>query len=524
MNRGRRYIVRRSKDDRQVVFGRRARRLGKHPLGEFTAEDGVGLTGVSVIDESLTLASGGNVFAMTDIPYDKFYTRDWDANRTLSGEDTLIAGHASRDAVVTGLNVIFGKSISASAPTELADYSPDLADNTITYMSGQGITLTPSVATGSKAATMIIWDRPSGESWPSWLTQQSDLTGKVTGTAPAWDGVSGDGTTDDYEFCLKAGNPFGQAPTAKWMIKIRENTFSTPWVKAIEQDTHRDRLMESAMITEGTAASADALMNPCARLSNGDGRAWTAAMVFYHVSDAGSLWAYTNHTQNASLSGVWADVENDGAIQVGYGHGLSDYLLMETSYTIADNTWHAMCWTFDGGTTGADTDDLEDYYGRFKFYTVALDSTHAVTERTFDSNTHHSGGYSAPISGDAYHFTIGSRYGNSQTLEGTYAFFGLLNTCLTATSDIQHFLTDPMDFKADNTVTDGANNKIWLMGDGDGDEYNDVGSSDQGYILNQVQPSASGQSMHGTDREFTLEGQSGGPEDLVTVDIPSLGN
>jgi len=525
VNRGKRYIVRRSKDDRNIVFGRRAKRLGKHPLGEFTASASpLSVTGVSIIDETLTLASGGNVYAIDNIPFDRFYTREWDANRTLSGEDSLIAGHVSRNAVVTGLNVIFGISISASAPTELADYKPSLADNTITYMSGQKINLTPSVATGSKEATMIIWDRPSGETWPTWLTQDSDLTGKVSGTAPSWDGTSGDGTTDDYEFCLKAGNPFGQAPTAKWIIKVRENTFSTPWTKAIDQDTHRDRLMESAMISDGTAASADALMNPCARLSNGDGRGWTAAMLFYHRSDVGTLWAYGNHQTDANLTGCWGYVLNDGTIGIKYGQPDNNYIQLETDYTISDNTWHAMCWTFDGNTTGADLDDVEDYYGRFKFYTLALDSTHEVTERAWGTKTNSHQGYTGPISGDAYHFTIGSRYANVQTIEGQYAFFGLLNTCLTATSDIQHFITDPMDFKADKEITDGALNKIWLMGDGTGDTYANIGGGDQGYILNQVDTSADDQTFHGGLRDYTLEGQSGDTDDLVSVTIPSLGN
>ena len=80
--RGRRYIIRRSKDDRSVIWGRRARRLGKHPLGEFTASAShTSLTGITVVDEGLTLASGGDVYALTDIPFDKFYTREWDSNR-----------------------------------------------------------------------------------------------------------------------------------------------------------------------------------------------------------------------------------------------------------------------------------------------------------------------------------------------------------------------------------------------------------------------------------------------------------
>ena len=523
--RGRSYILRRYKDDRSIIWGRRARRLGKHPLGEFTASAShTSLTGITVVDEGLTLASGGNVYALSDIPYDRFYTREWDSNRALSSEDTLISGHASRDAVVTGMNVIFGHSLSSSAPTELADYKPDLADKDTTYMSGQRIDLTPSVATASKAATMIIWDRPTGETWPAWLTIESDITGRVTGTAPAWDGTTGDGTTDDYEFCLKAGNPFGQAATAKWMIKVKENTFTTPWDKAIESDTTRDRMIE--WIADGTALSADALANPCARNTNGDGRGWTVAMVWYDTGDGGVLWSYANNHNMASLTGVQVTKHSaNGNLVLQYGHGNYQHLEMDTTsdgFTMSDGNWYGLCWTFDGGTTGRSFEDVEDYYGRFKFYTVDLDSTHTVTERA-TSNSHDANGYDGAISGEDFHLSIGSRYGNSNCIAGKTAFFGMLDTCLTSTSDIQQFVTDPMSYKADNSLTDGMGNKIWLMGDGTDDEWNNTSGSDYGYIRNQVDLSATGGTMGG-DRDFTLEGQTMGSDDLVVVTVPSLGN
>ncbi len=525
VTRGKRYIVRRSKDDRQIVFGRRCRRLGKQPLGEFTASGShSSLTGVTVVDEALTLASGGNIYAMTDIPYDRFYTREWDANRALSSEDTLISGHASRDAVVTALNVIFGKSISASAPTELADYKPSLADKDITIMSGQRIDTTPAVDTDSKPATMIIWDRPTGETWPAWLTIESDITGRVTGTAPSWDGTPGDGTTDDYEFCLKAGNPFGQAPTAKWNLKIKENTFTTPWDKAIENDTTRDRMIE--WIADGTALSADALANPCARNTNGDGRAWTVAMVWQDTGDGGVLWSYANTTSMASLTGVQVTKHSaDGNMVLKYGRGNDLHLEMDTTedgFTMSDGNWYGLCWTFDGGTTGRSFEDVEDYYGRFKFYTVDLDSSHTVTERSTTNSTD-SNGYDGPISGADFHLAVGSRYGNSNCIAGKTAFFGMLDTCLTAMTDIQHFVTDPMSYKADNSIIDGMGNKIWLMGDGTGDAFDSVGAGDYGYIINQVDTDATDGNMGG-DRDFTLEGQEMGSDDLVVVTVPSLGS
>ena len=526
--RGKRYMVRRSKDDRQIIWGRRAKRLGKHPLGEFTATASTeSLTGITVIDEQLTLASGGNVYALTNIPFDRFYTRTWDANRTLSGEDGLIANHTSRDAVIGEMNNILGNSLSAAAPTELSDYKPDLGDNDVTYMAGQRIDLTPTVATASKAATMIIWDRPSGETWPNWLTQESDITGRVTGTAPGWTGSPGDGSTDDYEFCLKAGNPFGQAPTAKWMLKVRENTFTTPWEYAIELDSNRDRLQETAF----TALSADALANPIARNSNGDGRAWTVGMVFKDAGDGGFLFSYLNSFGLAQLKGIEVKRPTGGYITLQYGGGSEDYVFLSTTtdgFTMQSGNWYGLCFTFDGGTTGANLADVEDYYSRFKFYTVDLDesASHTVTERDWLTKSHSDNGYTGPISGSDYHLSIGSRYANSNCIAGSYSFFGILDTCLTATSDIQKFITDPLGYKTDKTLLDGANNKIWLMGDGDEDEWTSQGSVGTGYLRNQVDISATAGNMAGA-RDYTLIGRSMATDDLVTGDdatIPSLGN
>ena len=518
-----RYILRRSKDDRSIIWGRRANRLGKHPLGEFTATaSDSSLTGISVIDEQLTLASGGNVYAVTDIPFDKFYTRNWDANRVLSAEDTLISDHASRNAVISAMNEILGNSISAAAPTELADYKPDLGDNDVTFMSGAKIDLTPSVATGSKAATMIIWDRPTGETWPNWLTQESDITGRVTGTAPGWDGTSGDGTTDDYEFCLKAGNPFGQAPTAKWVLKIKENNFTTAWTKAIDSDSVKDRMTERFK----TAVSGDNLANPVARLSNGDSRAWTVAMVVKDEGDAGYLWSYCNSVYNASTSGAFVLKASNGDLSLKYGYSDNNYLTFTTNdstgFEMEADTWYALCWTYDGGSTGGSIENVEDYYSRFKFYTVDLDSSYTVTERT-TTNAHSLGGYEGPISGDDFHLSIGSRYGNNNCYAAHTAFFGMLDRALTALSDIQHFVTDPMSFKADNTIIDGFGNKIWLMGDGTNDGFASVGGGNYGYIYNQVDTDADADDMHG-DSNFTLHGVQMEEADQVAVTVPSLGN
>ena len=70
------YLIRRSKDDRSVVFARQAKRLGVRPLGELSASAaGESLTGVHVINETITTTADGVFYAMKIIPFE--YKMHW---------------------------------------------------------------------------------------------------------------------------------------------------------------------------------------------------------------------------------------------------------------------------------------------------------------------------------------------------------------------------------------------------------------------------------------------------------------
>ena len=106
-----RYIVRRSKNDTKVLFGRAARRVGRQPLGECLAiGNGNGTINVKNLVE--TDSRGSDFFELKNITHTDLWTRTFDVDRKLAGSDTQIGGHTSEASVVTALNLILGAGIT----------------------------------------------------------------------------------------------------------------------------------------------------------------------------------------------------------------------------------------------------------------------------------------------------------------------------------------------------------------------------------------------------------------------------
>ena len=110
-------------------------------------------------------------------------------------------------------------------------------------------------------------------------------------------------------------------------------------------------------------------MNALERASNGDGNAWTI-----------SMWVKpdTTNTSNQTLLVYGAgDDYNGGAITVKQSGGTSlvlnygtvyDNIILVAGNSFVNNTWQHVMITFDGGTTGVDSNLSADYYSRFDIY------------------------------------------------------------------------------------------------------------------------------------------------------------
>lgn len=216
-------------------------------------------------------------------------------------------------------------------------------------------------------------------------------------------------------------------------------------------------------------ANAGILQNVLGRSSNGSGSgdAWSI-----------SFWFKAGTANNASQTIFYfgnQDVTNNGYIQVKYNGSLNrlemrygtnnnrlNFVTAQNSITSGD--WKHVLITYDGGTTGASSGSVNNYYSRFKFF---IDD---VQQTTINSNSNF--GYTGGIIGQ--NLRVG-RWNNGQSLR---------NNCLV--DELAVYDEDVSSLSSDiynngsavdlmNLTTEPKH--WWRMGDGDQYPYLfDVGS------------------------------------------------
>ena len=108
----RKFLVRRTRDNMSVVFERRARRTGTHPLGNLEAiSERTGK--VSIRNNGETDRRGFDFWEIRNVNFWQWWTRNFDNDRNLIRTDVRLAdgiggGHA---VVVDKLNVLLGFTI-----------------------------------------------------------------------------------------------------------------------------------------------------------------------------------------------------------------------------------------------------------------------------------------------------------------------------------------------------------------------------------------------------------------------------
>jgi hypothetical protein len=168
---------------------------------------------------------------------------------------------------------------------------------------------------------------------------------------------------------------------------------------------------------------------------------------------------------------------------------------------LTSNNYHGTTQQMTGdhrtasGVTLAPLDSLDDYYGRFSFYTTNI-STGAVSSLSMTTtNTNY--GYTDAAGGT---FTVAARGGNSFVLNSQFAYVGITNSALSSSaiqgngSYVTGFALDPVGWADANfslpDATASNTTKIWLFGDGDNDTeqyvYNYIYPSDTDSRLNTV--------------------------------------
>jgi len=247
-------------------------------------------------------------------------------------------------------------------------FAPDVSNQSFTIEENTAFNFQIALDANSDIVNMY------GESdAPSWAVL-NQVNGQFIGTAPAHNG-----STDSYVINCKAANAIGGITNFTVTINVTLPVYTNS--KSLSLDGSTNWL-------QGNPINMTALE----RATNGDGSAWTV-----------SMWVKpdTTNTGNQTLLVYGAgDDYNGGAITLFQNGGTSMVLRYGTVYdniiivngnTFVNNTWQHLMVTFDGGTTGVDSNLASDYYSRFTIY---INGT-ALTPFATASNS----GYDGALSG-----------------------------------------------------------------------------------------------------------------------------
>jgi hypothetical protein len=140
-------------------------------------------------------------------------------------------------------------------------------------------------------------------------------------------------------------------------------------------------------------ANAALLDSTLGRTGNGGGSsdAWTISFFIKPTnSNNGRVVFYYGSNDTANGGIVELRITSTNKLRLQYGSN-NNHVRLQTPSALTVDTWQHVIITYDGGTTGAASGSLSDYYGRFEIF---IDSVSQTT-----SNSHSNYGYSSAISG-----------------------------------------------------------------------------------------------------------------------------
>ena len=144
------------------------------------------------------------------------------------------------------------------------------------------------------------------------------------------------------------------------------------------------------------------------RSSNGSGSgdAWTISMWFKpSVNNQGQVLLYFGDSDTANggyIQLMQINSNGNKLLRLRYGSNNNNLRMQTSAGSLTPSQWQHLLISYDGGTTGASSSDMSDYYGRFKIYIDGiLQST---------NNSHSNYGWTGSV--DADNFRIGRQSGN----------------------------------------------------------------------------------------------------------------
>lgn len=289
----------------------------------------------------------------------------------------------------------------------------------------------------------------------------SNVTGITTVEGNDRKIVGGSGLAiDTYNIPMKAINYNGE-DAQTLVLNVNNPPYAN--TKSV-QFFNQDYLGGNAALLDGTLG----------RTGNGSGSsdAWTIGFwVKPTNTSSGRVLFYFGSNDVANNGFIEIRLTSSNKVRLQYG-STNNNIKATTSNALSVNTWQYVTLTYDGGTTGSSSTDINNYYSRF---TIFVDGVAKVV-----SNSHSNYGWSGSISGQ--NFRVGKLV-SGNTLNGEkideLAIFDSDQT--SNISDIYNSGT-PHDLSQLTTQP----KHWWRMGDGDTYPYLQDNGSEANCILEMI--------------------------------------
>lgn len=136
------------------------------------------------------------------------------------------------------------------------------------------------------------------------------------------------------------------------------------------------------------------LQSTLGRVGNGSGSndAWTIALYFKAGTsnniDQKIFYFGDNDLNNGNHCYLRYDGStNDMNLRFRYGSNNNNLELQTPDNSISDQVWHHILISYDGGTTGSSSGDINDYYSRFKIFIDGIQQTTNNSNGNFGTTT-----------------------------------------------------------------------------------------------------------------------------------------
>lgn len=456
-------------------------------------------TRIDVVNDIRSVTEGGTVYEFFAVPYTDF--------SDAAGNSFATAQEAA-DYITAKANVATNTGSFIMSATDTLDFSTDATNTTILLDNGDSFAVNSIQATAADDGSISIVKQNTSISLFSNLqvsntyidgvlvTQnQTDAvnelnalftqSGSATAAAPVFTSVAAYNITagDSVNILVNAtggvgyeysGLPDGLAINSHNRRNIVGSvastgtyTFTVTAVNFYGSTTQTITLnvasgfanTKSVSFSNGQFLGANAALmdGTLGRTNNGSGSsdAWTVSQWIKPASlSSGQTFLYFGSADTTNGGYIEARMTNSGKVRFSYGSGNNYIRLTTASAVFTTGVWTHVAITYDGGTTGASSADVNLYYNRFSIYVNGVLASVV--------NSHSNYGWSGGISGQ--NFRVG-KFASGNTIQNG----GLVEELAIWSSDQGANMAaiynggNPFDLDTLSASPD----HWWRMGDGD---------------------------------------------------------